>query len=96
MDITDKDIIETARLAHLALTEEEVALYRRNVGDVLTYFEKLDAVDVEGVPEIGHITGRSDVLRSDEERVTSAQEREQILDEVPNEESGYIKVKNVL
>lgn len=96
MNITDKDILDTAKLAQLSLTEEEVTTYRSHVGGVLDYFKTLDAVDVSHVDEMGHITGRENVLRADEESATSAEDREKLLGEFPSGESGYIKVKNVL
>ncbi|MCK9323655.1 MAG: aspartyl/glutamyl-tRNA amidotransferase subunit C [Candidatus Methanomethylophilaceae archaeon] len=62
----DKDIIErVARAAHLALTEEELARYSKDLDDILDYFEVLDeAPDCEGIG-VNPIEV-ADILREDE------------------------------
>ncbi|RME70294.1 MAG: Asp-tRNA(Asn)/Glu-tRNA(Gln) amidotransferase subunit GatC [Verrucomicrobia bacterium] len=48
------DIDYVARLARLALTDEEKALFSRQLADVLHYVEKLNEVDVDGVEPSAH------------------------------------------
>lgn len=43
------DIAKLARLAKLELTDEEQESFGRQVGDILTFVEKLSELDTEGV-----------------------------------------------
>ncbi len=62
----DRETVEkVARSAHLKLTEEELEIFSRDLGDILGYFAMLDeAPDCEGFG-IDPI-GVADVLRDDE------------------------------
>ncbi len=48
------DIDYVANLARLALTDQEKTDFARQLGDVLTYIEKLKEVDVSGVEPTAH------------------------------------------
>jgi aspartyl-tRNA(Asn)/glutamyl-tRNA(Gln) amidotransferase subunit C len=48
------DIDYVANLARIALTQEEKALFGGQLGQVLTYIEKLNTVDVSGVEPMAH------------------------------------------
>ena len=62
---------------------------------VLDYIEMLDEVDTEGVDETCQVTGLEDIVRSDEERGTSDEEREKLLDLFPEKMGDLLKVKGV-
>src|SRR4051812_29339215 len=48
------DVRYTAQLARLNLSEEEIAKFQSQLGQVLDYVEKLSAVDVSGVEPTAH------------------------------------------
>jgi aspartyl-tRNA(Asn)/glutamyl-tRNA(Gln) amidotransferase subunit C len=50
----DLDIDHVARLARLALTDEEKAMYAAQLGDVLAAIAKLKEVDVSSVEPTAH------------------------------------------
>lgn len=60
------DIDYVARLARVALSEDEKAIFAKQLGDVLGYFEKLKEVDVSGVEPSAHPYEVSNVWRADE------------------------------
>ncbi len=60
------DIDYVARLARVALSDEEKATFAKQLGDVLGYFEKLKEVDVDGVEPSAHPYEVSNVWRADE------------------------------
>jgi aspartyl-tRNA(Asn)/glutamyl-tRNA(Gln) amidotransferase subunit C len=45
---------QIARLAHLALTEEEKTAYASQLSAILDYFQKLDEVDTAHSPPMSH------------------------------------------
>ncbi len=53
-DVPQLDIDYVARLARIALTDDEKLRFAQQLGDVLTYVEKLKQVDVAGVEPTAH------------------------------------------
>ena len=53
--LTIADVERIAALAHLELTDEEKQLFTRQLADVLSYAEQLQAVDTTGVPATAHV-----------------------------------------
>jgi aspartyl-tRNA(Asn)/glutamyl-tRNA(Gln) amidotransferase subunit C len=62
------DVRYTAQLARLHLTEEEIAKFQNQLGQVLDYVEKLRAVDVDGVEPTAHANAVHNVFRADTAR----------------------------
>ena len=63
---SELDVAYVAQLARLQLTEEETALFQKQLGDVLKYAEKLKEVNVEGVEAAAHAVPIFNVFRADE------------------------------
>jgi aspartyl-tRNA(Asn)/glutamyl-tRNA(Gln) amidotransferase subunit C len=59
------DIDYVANLARLDLSAEEKARFAAQLGDILAYFEKLNAVDVSGVEPMAHAFPVFNVLDDD-------------------------------
>tara|TARA_B100001248_G_scaffold201492_1_gene155724 strand:- start:8169 stop:8462 length:294 start_codon:yes stop_codon:yes gene_type:complete len=59
------DIDYVANLARIDLSQEEKDRFQKQLGDVLVYFEKLSAVDVEGVEPMAHPFPVYNVLEED-------------------------------
>ena len=62
------DIDYVANLARLDLTAEEKTRFAAQLGDILAYFEKLNAVDVTGVEPMAHAFPVFNVLDDDIEQ----------------------------
>lgn len=54
--LTIADVERIAALAHLELTDEEKHLFTKQLADILSYAEQLQAVDTAGVPATAHVT----------------------------------------
>ena len=65
---SDLDVAYVAKLARLNLSETETKLFQKQLGDVLTYAEKLRNVDVSGVEPAAHAVPMFNVFREDEPR----------------------------
>ena len=63
--ITAADVRETATLARLELSDEEVARLTRELDAILGYMELLDKLDVAGVPPMTHAVELDMPLRDD-------------------------------
>ena len=55
MKITREDVLRVAELAHLELSESEVDAYQRHLDSILTYVEKLNALDTSGVEPMAQV-----------------------------------------
>jgi aspartyl-tRNA(Asn)/glutamyl-tRNA(Gln) amidotransferase subunit C len=96
MELTQDEIREIALLARVGVSEEEVASYQKDLSAVLAYFEKLQEIPTDDVEEIGHITGMTDIYRDDVVEEMDDLGKKMIMDNVIEEQDGFIKVKSVL
>jgi aspartyl-tRNA(Asn)/glutamyl-tRNA(Gln) amidotransferase subunit C len=90
------DVARIAQLARLALTTDEMALYARQLADILGYAEQLQQVDTTGVPPTSHPLALTAALRLDEERPPLPREQSLRSAPEPDVESGLFKVPRVL
>jgi aspartyl-tRNA(Asn)/glutamyl-tRNA(Gln) amidotransferase subunit C len=88
------DIDYVANLARIALTEEERALFSGQLEEVLTYIEKLNTVDVDGVEPTAHAIPVTNVWRDDEPRPGFSQE--QAVMNAPSSRDGMFVVPKVV
>jgi aspartyl-tRNA(Asn)/glutamyl-tRNA(Gln) amidotransferase subunit C len=90
------DVERIAQLARLALTDDEKALFTRQLADILAYVEQLRDVDTSGVPATSHSLIGSSIFRDDETRPSLA--REEAIAGAPDADrsAGLFKVPRVL
>lgn len=94
MALTRDDVLHIARLARIAVTEEEVERLTVQLSGILDHFAALAAVDTEGVEPTAHPLPLANVMRADE--VQPSLSREEVLANAPMTEDGYIRVRAVL
>jgi len=68
MSLDRDDVEKIAHLARLALREEDIARYTRNLADILGLVEQMEAVDTRDVVPMAHPLERCQRLRPDEVR----------------------------
>jgi aspartyl-tRNA(Asn)/glutamyl-tRNA(Gln) amidotransferase subunit C len=66
--LTIADVERIAALAHLELTDDEKHLFTRQLAEILSYAEQLQAIDTTGVPATAHVQAAAGVERDDEPR----------------------------
>lgn len=92
-----REVVEhVARLARLALTEDERALFARQLAGILAYAEQVQQVDTRGVPPTTHVLAAHPALRADEPRPSLP--REEALARAPDAAAteGLFKVPRVI
>lgn len=87
------DIEHIARLSRLKLSRDEEKKLTREIGDILNYVDELNQTSTSGVAAVSQISGLMNVVRSDV--VTSSEDRENLLQNAPEQKDGAIKVKQV-
>jgi aspartyl-tRNA(Asn)/glutamyl-tRNA(Gln) amidotransferase subunit C len=88
------DIDHVARLARLALTDEERERLRAQLGVILEHAARVGEVATADVPPTSYAIPRANVLRPDEPRPTLPQE--EALAGAPEVEDGRFRVPRIV
>jgi len=88
------DVDHVARLARLALTDEERDRFGRQLGLILEHAERVREVAAADVPPTSHPVPRSNVYRPDEVRPSLSQE--EALSTAPEAEDGRFRVPRIV
>lgn len=94
-DLTRDDVIHLASLAKLALSDDEIERFGKDLNQILDYVAQLQAVDVSGLEPTSQVTGLLNVERADEIE-GYGYDPKILLDNVPEVEDNQIKVRRVL
>lgn len=93
-ELTDDDVRHVARLARLALTDDEVASLRGDLTRILGYAEQVGEVATEQVAPTGHPLRLTNVLRDDVPRPSLP--AEDALAPAPEAEDGRFRVPRIM
>ena len=99
MAITRKEVEHVARLARLALTEEEKERYTAQLGQILGYVEKLSQLNTDHILPTSHVLPLANVWREDKAEPSTAQTLgapEDLLANAPDREGTLFKVKKII
>jgi aspartyl-tRNA(Asn)/glutamyl-tRNA(Gln) amidotransferase subunit C len=92
------DVRHIAKLAHLEITDDEVALYTPQMAEIVKYVEQLNELDTDDVePMLGGLTAEGEATataRSDEPQPSLGQKA--ALSQAPSAVEGHFQVPKVL
>jgi aspartyl-tRNA(Asn)/glutamyl-tRNA(Gln) amidotransferase subunit C len=94
MNITQHDIEHVARLARLALTEEEKQLFTEQMGAILTYVETLNELCTDGISPTSHAVPMENAFRPDS--LTPSIGLDKALANAPDRNDSYFRVPPVI
>lgn len=94
MGITREEVEHVARLARLALSDEEKALFQEQLGRILEHAARVTSLDTDGVSPTSHAIRLANVFRSDDPEPSLTQE--EALAPAPQTESGHFRVPRIL
>lgn len=92
--LTRADVEHVARLARLALSDDEVEQFTTQLGAVLEHFASVAALDTSAVAPTSHPIPLSNVLRTDSPRPGLG--RDAVLSMAPAAEDGRFRVPRIL
>jgi aspartyl-tRNA(Asn)/glutamyl-tRNA(Gln) amidotransferase subunit C len=92
--ITRQDVEHVARLARLALSDDEVEALTHDLGAILDHAADVSALDTTDVPPTAHPLPLVNVLRADETR--PGVPRDEVLAQAPETEDGRFRVPRIL
>ncbi|HUR97528.1 MAG TPA: Asp-tRNA(Asn)/Glu-tRNA(Gln) amidotransferase subunit GatC [Pyrinomonadaceae bacterium] len=92
------DVRKVATLAHLEITDEEVALYTPQMAEIVKYVEQLNELDTENIePMLGGLTDEGKATTtSREDLVRPSLGQNAALDQAPSPAAGHFQVPKVL
>ncbi len=94
MKISREEVLHIARLARVALTEDEVSRFSEQLSNLLENFEILQQVDTEDVPPTAQSVALQDIMRDDAVRPSFSPD--DILANAPQRDEDCFRVKPVL
>jgi aspartyl-tRNA(Asn)/glutamyl-tRNA(Gln) amidotransferase subunit C len=92
--ITMQEVEQVARLARLTLSDAEKERMRRELDGILSYIDKLRALDTEGVPPTSHAVPMTNVMREDEPVPSLPQE--DMLANAPDRNGEFFRVPRII
>jgi aspartyl-tRNA(Asn)/glutamyl-tRNA(Gln) amidotransferase subunit C len=94
MSLSKQDVEKIAHLARLAISEQDIALYGKNLSNILAFVEQMNRVDVSGVQPMAHPLEMTQRLRDDV--VTEPNQREHFQAIAPQVDAGLYLVPKVI
>jgi aspartyl-tRNA(Asn)/glutamyl-tRNA(Gln) amidotransferase subunit C len=88
------DVRYVAKLARLALTDDEVERFGAQLGDLLEHVGALAKLDVSAVAATAQVVESRNVERDDVER--PGLDRETVLSQAPQRQGGFFRVPRII
>ena len=92
--ISTSDVAHVARLARLALTDDELARFTTQLGAVLEHAADIESLAIDDVPPTAHPLPLANVLRADEPR--PCLDRDEVLAQAPDVEADRFRIPRIL
>jgi aspartyl-tRNA(Asn)/glutamyl-tRNA(Gln) amidotransferase subunit C len=94
MKLNREEVLHIARLARIALTEEEITRFSDQLSNLLEHFQVLQEVNTDNVPPTANPVDLRSVMRED--IVVPSLPPEDVLANAPRQEDDFFRVKPVL
>jgi aspartyl-tRNA(Asn)/glutamyl-tRNA(Gln) amidotransferase subunit C len=94
MPAPDLDVRYVAKLARLALTDEEARIYGSQLAGILEHVSALNELDTSDVAATAQVVESRNAWRDD--AVTACLPREEVLEEAPRAQGAYIRVPRII
>ncbi len=94
MEISKEQVEHVARLARLEGSEDEKAMFARQLSGILTYMDQLKELDTKGVEPTATVLPTDNVFRDDNVRPSLPQEK--ALANAPDQADGFFRVPKIL
>jgi len=92
--ITKEQVEHVAKLARLAITEQEKSIFSEQLSAILTYVDQLNGLDTSKVEPTSHVISMQNVFRED--RVKNCLPREEALAGAPDATEEFFRVPRII
>ncbi len=101
--ISKKQVQHIAELARISLTDKEILKFQTELSSILDYMEKLKKANTkeiesvyQGLVRLSDEKIQDSLLRKDESKPQDKKVVQELIDQVPQEHQGCIRVKPIL
>ena len=94
MKLSKEEVKHIAVLCRVGVTDPDLEKFSEQLSNILEQFEVLKSVNTDGVPPTAHSIPMQNVWRDDVAR--PSYDPKDVLANAPDQEEGFIKVKQVL
>jgi len=88
------DVRHVAKLARLALSDDEVTLYGDQLAGLLTFVDELKGLDTEHVAATAQVIESRNVMRDD--LPAPSLDRDEVLAQAPRAQAGFFRVPKII
>jgi aspartyl-tRNA(Asn)/glutamyl-tRNA(Gln) amidotransferase subunit C len=88
------DIRYVAKLARIALSDEEIETFGKQLGDLFGHVNALEKLDIASVPATAQVVESRNVTRDD--TPSPCLDRERVLAEAPQRQGGFFRVPRII
>ena len=94
--LTKQEVQHIAKLARLRLIPKEIEKMREELSSILDYIDQLRKVNISNVKPTTRLVFIENVMREDEVRSAKQEVRRRMIEQTPEMEKGFVKVKSIL
>jgi aspartyl-tRNA(Asn)/glutamyl-tRNA(Gln) amidotransferase subunit C len=94
MKLSKEEVEHVAKLARLAVSEDEKEVFSRQLSEILTYVGKLNELDTSKVEPTSHVLDLSNVFRDD--AVRESLPPADVLANAPDRENNHFRVPKII
>ena len=94
MEISKGQVEHVAKLARLEVSEDEKAMFARQLSGILTYMDQRKELDTAGVEPTATVLPTDNVFRDDDVRPSLPQEK--ALANAPDQTDGFFRVPKII
>jgi len=94
MKLSKEEVEHVAKLARLAVSEEEKEAFSRQLSEILTYVGKLNELDTSKIEPTSHVLDLNNVFRDD--IVRESLPPEDVLANAPDRENNHFRVPKII
>mgnify|MGYP001587354871 CR=1 FL=1 len=94
IEINKKSLAHLADLARLELSENESEKFQKDLGNILNYFEELNALDTSKVFPMTGGTNLKNMFREDGD-IAPFNSQDKLIEAFPEKEHGQLKIPPV-
>ena len=92
--LSDEDVRKIAKLARLAVDDQELIQLTTDINSILEYVQQLEKIDVSQVEAMSHVHGSTNVFRDDV--VQASMKREEALKNAPDTDGESFRVPLII
>jgi aspartyl-tRNA(Asn)/glutamyl-tRNA(Gln) amidotransferase subunit C len=92
--ISEEQVKHVAHLARLAVTEEEVTKFTKQLDAIITFAEQLNELDTDNVEPTTHVLKMRNIMRKDV--AEKGLPVEEVLKNAPDHQAGQVRVPTIL